>query len=453
LLAAARTGGSDALLVRGGPGVGKTALLRFALGRAEGLLVLEAQGVQAESEFPYAGLSQLLTPVLRDLDRLVVPQRAALRAALGLEAGRLADRFAAYAATLSLVARGAEERPLLAIVDDAHWLDTASAEALAFMARRLGHDGIALLLASRETAGRALDATPLDSITLRGLDAVDAVALLDRIAPGSLERSVAERLGRATAGNPLALSELVRLLRPAQLAGREQLPEPLPVGPDIERAFGARIAALGEETQRALLVAAADESGMLDTLASALRLRGSDVSALAPAEAEGIVVLAEGRLRFGHPLLRSAAYHRAPAPTRRDAHAALAAAFEAVPGRAVQRAWHLARARLEPDEVVARELEAVAVDARRRAAPTAAGGAFEAAARLSPELGPRVQRLLQAARAYHLAGSSERALGLLEEAFGANDDPAVRADIQLLRAHAEGLRRSPAETRAAGRRG
>jgi DNA-binding CsgD family transcriptional regulator len=448
LLAAAGTAGSDALLVRGGPGVGKTALLRFARERAKGMLLLEAQGVQAESELAYAGLSQLLAPVLGHLDRLVPRQRDALRAALGLEARQLADRFAAYAATLSLVALAAEERPLLAVVDDAHWLDTASAEALAFVARRLGEDRIALLLASREGAGPALEAAPLDSLTLRGLNGADAVVLLDRIAPGSVERPVAERLGRATDGNPLALSELVRLLTPAQLAGRAPLPEPLPVGPDIERAFGSRIAALGEEAQRALLLAAADESGALETLARALRLRGSDLAALASAEAAGLVVFVEGRLRFAHPLLRSAAYHRAPAAARRDAHAALAAALDGVTGAAVPRAWHLARARLEPDERVARELDAVAEDARRRAAPAAAGRAFEAAGRLSPEPKPRVARLLEAARSYHSAGSSERALPLLEEALDANDDPVVRAEIQLARAYVEGLRRPPADTRA-----
>jgi DNA-binding CsgD family transcriptional regulator len=448
LLAAARTGRSDALLVRGEPGVGKTALLRFAGDCAEDMSVLEVQGVQAEFEPPYAGLSQLLAPVLDHLDRLVTPQRDALRAALGLEARQLADRFAAYAATLSLVAIAAEERPLLAVVDDAHWLDTASAEALAFMARRLGEDGVALLLASREDAGPALEAAPLDPITLRGLNAADAVALLDRIAPGSVERSVAERLGRATYGNPLALSELVRLLSPAQLEGRELLPEPLPIGPDIERAFGARVAAMGEETQGALLTAAADESGALETLARALRLRGSGLAALASAEAGGIVVAAEGRLRFAHPLLRSAAYHRASAPERRYAHAALAAALDGVTGAAVQRAWHLARARLEPDEGVARELDAVAEDARRRGAPAAAGRALEAAARLSPEPRPRIRRLLEAARGHHSAGSSARALGLLQESLAANDDPVVRADIQLLRAQVDALRRPPAETRA-----
>jgi DNA-binding CsgD family transcriptional regulator len=448
LLVAARTGGSDALLICGEPGVGKTALMRFARDRAEGMSVLEAQGVEAESELPYAGLSQLLAPALRHLDRLVPRQRDALRAALGLGAGQPADRFASYAATLSFVAVAAEERPLLAIVDDAHWLDTASAEGLAFVARRLGEDGIALLLSSRERAGPALEGAPLDSITLRGLTGADAVALLDRIAPRPVDRSVAGGLDRATEGNPLALSELVRLLSPAQLAGREPLPEPLPVGPNIERAFGSRIAALGEDTQRALLMAAADELGALETLGRALRLRGSDLGAVAGGEAAGVVLVAEGRLRFAHPLLRSAVYHRASAPARRDAHAALAAALDGVPGGTVRRAWHLARARLEPDEGVAGELEAVALDARRRAAPAAAGRTFEAAARLSQEPRPRVRRLLEAARDYHLAASSEAAIGLLAEALDVNQDPVVRADIQLLRAQVEALRRPPAETLA-----
>ena len=447
-LEAARAGASAAVLVRGEPGVGKSALLRFGRERAGGMLVLEAQGVQAESELAYAGLSQLLAPVLDRLDGLVAPQRHALRAALGLEPGRPRDRFAAYAATLSLVALAAEERPLLAVVDDAHWLDTASAEAVAFVVRRLGADGIAILLAARESDGAALDATALDALTLGGMDAHDTAALVNLVAPVPVAGSVVEALRRATAGNPLALSELIPLLGPAQLRGAAPLPEPLPVGPDIERAFGSRIAALGEEAQGALVVAAAEETGELETIARALRLRGFDVSALAGAEIAELVTLAEGRVRFAHPLLRSAAYHRAPAPARRDAHAALAEALGGAAHRAVRRAWHLAAATLEPNESVASELQAVAMDASERAAPAAAGRAFETAARLTPEGPARVQRLLHAGRAYHLAGSPEQALGVLDRALSANADPRTRADIQHVRAQVEWMRGSPADARA-----
>jgi DNA-binding CsgD family transcriptional regulator len=449
ILATARGGAGGALLLVGGPGMGKSVLLQVARRRADGMTVLEAQGVQAESELAYAGLSQLLRPVLGDLERLVVPRQAeALRAALGLEPRPVVDRFAVYVATMTLLALAAEERPVLAIVDDAHWLDTASAEALAFVARRLRGDAVALLFASREAGASPLDAAPLDRITLPPLEGEEAAMLLQGLGAGPVDRSVAKRLCEATAGNPLGLSELARLLTREQFEGRHPLPEPLPVGPDIERAFGSRIASLGEGAQRALTVVAADESGTVETLARALRLRGSGMTALRSAESAGVLVIGDGRVRFTHPLLRSAAYHRASPPKRRDAHAALAAALEGVPSGGSQRAWHLAAALLEPDETVARKLAAVAVDARERAAPAAAGRTFEAAARLSPAGTQRARRLLEAARAYHLAGATERALPLLEQALDLNDDPLLRADIQLTRAHVEAPYRSPVETRA-----
>jgi DNA-binding CsgD family transcriptional regulator len=435
------------LLIRGGPGVGKTTLLRFARQQAAGMVVLEAQGVQAESELPYAGLSLLLGPVIGEVERLVAPQRRALTGALGLGSERPSDRFAAYVATASLLAQIARERPVLALVDDAHWLDAASAEALAFLIRRLGDGQVAVLLATRD-GGLAGSLPQLDVMALEGLDVTAAAALLDATSPAPVGTAVLEQLHRQTAGNPLALLELARLLNPAQLAGSAPLPEPLPVGVELERAFGARIATLPEAAQRALLIAAAHDTGELVTLARALRRRGLDVAALAEAETTGVVRVERGWLEFSHPLLRSACYHRVPPPARRDAHAALAGALAGSIAERASRAWHLAAATVDPSEDVAKELETAAFDAQRRAAPAAAGRTLEAAARLTPEPSRRVQRLLAAGHAYHLAGDAGTALRLFGEALAVSDDPLARADIQRERAQVEATRGAPGEAKA-----
>jgi DNA-binding CsgD family transcriptional regulator len=447
LLAAARAGRGQALLIRGEPGAGKTTLLRFAQDHAAGMVVLEAQGVQVEAELPYAGLSQLLGPVLGEVERLVPPQRRALSGALGLGGEPPSDRFAAYVATLSLLVRVAQERPVLALVDDAHWLDAASAEALAFVIRRLADAQVAVLLATRD--GTLPSTLPqLDVMDLEGLDVPAAAALLDATTPSPVATAVLEQLHRQTAGNPLALLEIARLLNPAQLAGSAPLPEPLPVGVELERTFGAQIATLPETTQRALLIAAAHDTGEVVTLARALRGRGLDVSALAEAETARLVNIERGRLEFSHPLMRSACYHRVPAPARRDAHGALAAALAGSTPERASRAWHLAAATIDPSEDVARELETVAFDAQRRAAPAAAGRTLEAAARLTPEPSRRVRRLLAAGHAHHLAGDAETALRLLREALALSDDPIARADIQWERARVEATRGAPGQAKA-----
>jgi DNA-binding CsgD family transcriptional regulator len=449
LLDTARAGSGGALVVRGEPGVGKTALLGFARGRAGGMRVIEAQGVEAEAELPFAGLSQLLAPVLDRAGRLPEQQRRALAGALGLGAERPRERFAAYVATLSLVAEVADDDPVLALVDDLHWVDAASVEALGFVARRIGEEPIALLIAERdgEPGGPALP--HVDAVKLDGLDAGAAAALVAAIAAEPVADAIVDELRRQTAGNPLALVELAGILSTAQLAGGEPLPEPLPAGPALERTFGARMTALPEDTQRALLIAAAHDSGGLPPLITALRSRGLELAALERAEAEGHVTVADDGLAFRHPLLRSAAYYRAAPAARRDAHAALAAAFEEFPRERARRTWHLAAATLEPSEDVAAELDAVAGDALARGAPSAAGRAFEAAARLTDAGEGRAQRLLAAARAHHLAGASDRALRLLDDALAASDDPLVRADVQRLRAQAQALRIAPRTIRAA----
>jgi hypothetical protein len=375
------------------------------------MVVLEAQGVESESELAYAGLSQLLAPVMPLSERLADRQRRALAGALELDgAGSPGERFMVYLATLSLLAQAAEERPVLGLIDDVHWLDAASAEALSFVVRRLGSEGIALLLAARDGIHASLRARRVATIEVEGVDVAAAAELLGEVAPVPVPRSVVEALHVETAGVPLALLEVAQLLGPGQLEGSEPLPNPLPAGPDLERAFGTRIAALRDDAQWALLLAAAHDGGDLQPLARAWRARGLDVSALAEAEAAGLVRIVAGRIEFAHPLLRSVAYSRASPPQRRDAHAALAAAFGDSGRGRLRRAWHLAAAAQEPDERVATELEAVAHDAQRRAAPATAGRALDAAARMSPEPQARVRRQLEAAGAYHLAGDAATAL-------------------------------------------
>ncbi|HEX6026020.1 MAG TPA: AAA family ATPase, partial [Solirubrobacter sp.] len=438
-------GRSKGLLIRGEPGAGKTTLLRFARERAAGMTVLEAQGVQAESALPHAGLLQLLGPVLEHAEHLDPPQRSALTGALGLGGERPSERFAAYVATLRLLLQVSRERPVLALVDDAHWLDAGSAEALAFVIRRLGDANVAVLATTRD--GGLPGAVPqLDVLELGGLDLAAAADLLGSSTPSPVSPTVLEQLQRQTAGNPLALLETARLLNTEQLAGAAPLPDPLPVGDQLERAFGTRIAALPEATQRALLIAAAHDSGDMASLAQALRGAGLDTSALAEAEEARLVSIDRGRLEFSHPLLRSACYHRAPPAARRDAHSALAAALDG--SDRARCAWHQAVAALEPSEEVARELESVAVEAQHRAAPAVAGRTFEAAARLTPEPSRRVQRLLAAGRAYHLAGDSEIALRLLREALEASDDPIARADIQWALSRVQAMRGAPGEAKA-----
>ena len=447
LLARAWAGRGASLVICGAPGVGKTALLGDLRRHAHDWLVLSTQGVESETNLAFAGLAQVLHPVLELRASLPSPRRAALESALGLGAPRPGDRFATYAAALGLLAEAAERAPVLVAIDDAHWLDAASLESLRFCARRIGHDRIALVFCSREAAPEDVDSTGAPELRLSGLGAEAAARLLQRHAPVPVAQPVIAALQSATLGNPLALVELPRLLDGAQLRGTQPLPDRLPVGPAMQRAFGAEMARLPHGTQTALLFAAADESGELETLVRALRLRGLGPLELEPAETAGLVVLGPVHVEFRHPLLRASAYQRASAPARRDAHAALAEALLLPPHRRARRAWHLAAATLEPDEQIAAELEAAATHAAQRGAPEAAGRALEAAARLSPDARLSVQRGLAAARSYHLAGTSAPALRLLDAALQGLDDPLVRADIQHTRAQIQGLRGSPAEVR------
>jgi DNA-binding CsgD family transcriptional regulator len=429
LLDRARRSEGSALVISGEPGIGKSALIRWATEQAEGMRVLAARGLESESELAFGGLSLLLRPVLPLIEALPPRQRDALAAALSVGPGAVADRFSVYAATLDLLAAVSDESPLLVTVDDIHWFDTGSREALAFAARRLGSESALMLFATRSEHARRLDVADLPDIALTGLAEDAAVAVVDS-GGVHLSAAVARRLSAATGGNPLALVELPALLTTAQRVGTEPLPDPLPAGRRVEAAFGRRLDRLPAGIEAALLVAAASDSGDLGEVEPAIAELGLDPAALQGGEAAGLVHLHPPQVSFRHPLIRSAVYHRATDGERRAAHRALAATLtSAESGR---RAWHLAAAAPGPDEAVARELEALAGHSVARAAPLSAARALEAAARLSPKAPKRARRLHEAGRQALLGGRSDDALRLLDRAFPLADHPRLRIEIEHL---------------------
>ncbi|BCJ48532.1 transcriptional regulator [Actinoplanes sp. NBRC 14428] len=439
LLTGAREGRSDALVVTGEPGIGKTTLVKYAIEQAEGMRVLRARGFEAESEIPFAGLADLLRPVLSELDTLPGPQAAALRSALALGPPVAGDRFSVCAATVGILAAAAEETPLLVVVDDLQWLDASSREAVLFAGRRLQADGIALLLATRDPADAAELRSPQLALSGLTLDEVETLARASMPAPPA---GAAARLHAATAGNPLGVIELCREWTDPldDLIGAPLMP----TGSRIERALGSRLAQVPEPTRRALVLAAAAVGGDIGTLLAAARASGLGLRDFAPAEKADLVTIDERRIDFRHPLLRSVVYYGASMDDRCAAHTALAAAFAGVPGDAAAdaRAWHLAAATLEPDDEVAAELEEAAKRASGRAGYVAAARAFAHAARLS--LGPdRPRRLLRAARCWQLAGRNDQVLPLLDEALPLTTDPSRRALIQHMSAYVRMWRARP----------
>ena len=425
LLDRARGGESGVLVLRGDPGIGKTALLRHARLRADGLTVVEARGVESEAELPFSALAELLEPLLGGLGRLPRPQAAALESALALGPPVPGDAFAVATGALRLILEAARESPLLAIVDDAHCLDAGSAETLLFVARRLEVDGVAVLVAVREGESSVFDGAGFPELHLKGLDRVAAGDLLATVRATPMSRTVVESLVDATAGNPLALLELPALLDHVQLDGHAPLPDPLPTAPSIRRAFEVRLSALPPETQRALVVAASSHTETPRPLLRALDALDLGTNALEAAERAGLVSFADGKVLWRHPLLRSAAYYRASSFERRAAHAALAAV-----STGVERAWHLAESTLGPDDAVALALEEAAIDARSRRGHVAAAIAYERSARLSVSAEDAARRDLEAARDYHLAGRVERARALLRAALGATGTATLRSDVK-----------------------
>ena len=429
LLDRARMGRSGALVVRGEAGIGKTALLEYASGRAEGMTIVRALGVESEAELEFSGLLDVCRPLLNLLTELPDHQVEVLRAALGLGPPVNVDRFAIAAATLGLLAAAADANPLLVVVDDAQWLDASSADALLFATRRLEADRAVVLYAARDGEDAPFEAPGIEEVSLVGLPREAAAGLVRSRVEVTLE--VADRLCDATGGNPLALIELPSLLSADQLAGAAPLEDPLPAGSSVERAFTRRAQALPEETQRALLVVAVSTSSSSEMIVDALSSLGLGPSSLEPAEDAGLVALVDGKLEFRHPLVRSAVYQTAGASDRRTAHRALAdACGEAEPE---QCAWHLAAAALGPDEEVASALEHAAGEARRRSGFAAAAAALQRSARLTPDRGVQLRRLAAAADATWRAGRPDDAAKLVAETLDGTSDGGLRAEALRLR--------------------
>ena len=365
----ARAGSSAVLVVRGEPGIGKTALLGYAAGAALGFRVVRAWGVESEMELAFAGLHQLCVPMLGRLEQLPGPQRDALAVAFGMREGQAPDRFLVGLAVLSLLAATAEDQPLACLVDDAQWLDQATVQCLTFAARRLLAEPIAMIFAAREPGDHDLAGLP--GLTVTGLGDADARALLASAVGGRLDAEVRDRIVAETGGNPLALLQLPRGLGRAELAGGFWLPDPRPLASRIETSFLRQFRSLPRQTQRLLLTAAAEPAGDVTLLWRAAGRQGIPGDAAAAAEDAGLIGLG-GRVRFVHPLVRSAVYQVASAGERRAVHRALAEATDP-DADADRRAWHLAHAAPRPDETVAAELERSAGRAQARGPAARAG--------------------------------------------------------------------------------
>jgi len=444
LLDGARASRSAVLVISGEPGVGKSALLEDARDQAGDMRVLSGAGVESEAHLPFAALHQIVRPVLGHVEALPQPQAAALAGALGLAAGGGDDRFLVSLAVLSLLAEAAERQPLLCLVDDAQWLDDASADALVFVARRLQVEGIVMLFAVRAGELLRFEASGLPELQVGGLDPGTAGALIERNAGAGLSPEVRDRLVVETGGNPLALLELSSALSEAQLSGAEPLAAPLPVTARVERAFLARSQRLSEETQLVLLVAAADDSGELATVLRAAAEFGAGAQALDGAQRAGLARVQGTRLELRHPLVRSAVYQAAPLSRRRAAHRALASVLDG-DSDSDRRAWHRAAASIGPDPAVGEELEQAAQRARRRSGFAAASLAFERAAALTEDEEQRARRLTAAAESAWLAGRVERASLLLAAARPLVTEPTQRADVDRFVGLMEMTRGVPAD--------
>jgi DNA-binding CsgD family transcriptional regulator len=432
LLAGARAGRSGVLVLRGEAGIGKSALLEEAARRAEGFTVLRGAGVESESELAYAALHQILRPVLDRIERLPEPQAAALRAAFALSGEAVDERFRVSVGVLGLLSEVAEERPLLCLVDDAQWLDQASADALGFVSRRLEAESLVLLFASREDDERFFAARGLPVLVVTRLGVDESRALLTERLATAVASGVFEWLIDSAGGNPLALVELPETLTVHQLAGQDPLEGRLPPATSVERVYLDRVTALPEPARRLLLLAAAEETGARATVERAGATLDVDFGELTAAETAGLVRVDADRIVFRHPLVRSAVYRGAPFTERELAHRALAEASDAE-GSPDRAAWHRAAATVGVDEDVAAQLESTAERARLRGGHAAAAAALQRAAELSPETASAARRLVQAATAAWQAGQPERATKLLDRASPILQDPPLRADLDHIR--------------------
>lgn len=430
LVADVQAGDSRALLLSGEAGVGKTALLEYLLARAEGYEVARAAGVQAEQELAFAAMHQLCAPMLHRLDRLPDPQREALRTAFGISAGNPPDRFMVGLAVLALFAEVARERPLMCVIDDAQWLDHASAQVLGFVARRLLAESVAMVFAVRDPHD-VPELAGLAHVPMTGLPDDDARALWVSTHRGPVDERVLERVLAETRGNPLAVLELPRAFTPTELAdgfglSRARLPR------RIEQSYQRQIAPLPPETRQLVLVAAVEPVGDTALVWRAAERLGISTRAAAPAEVAGLVEFG-AQVRFRHPLVRSAVYRAATAAERRTVHRALAQATDPHidPDR---RAWHNAQAAVGADEHVAAELERSARRAQARGGLAAAASFLERSSELTPDRARRSERALAAAQARHQSGALDAAQRLLGVAEAGPLTDLQRAQAELLRA-------------------
>ena len=439
LIAATRAGSGSAMLLRGVAGVGKTALLDHSVDSAADLVVLRATGIPGEAEVAFAGLLEVLRPLLHRLPELPFPQRDVLAGALGLAPATERDRFLTGAATLALLLVGAADRPVLVCVDDAHWLDTPSLEALLFAGRRLAGAPAGMILAARDEPHLALDTARLEVVPVPALDREATNALAGMLTGRSPDRG-AEEIFRRTQGLPLAVAEWSRLVE-------SDMPmAPVPISSLVERAYVREAEQATEAVRLLLLIAAADDSGQVATVRAAAERLGVSVAAEEEAELLGLVEVAEGAIRFRHPLVRSAVYQSAPPPLRRHVHEALAACLIGE-WQADRRAWHRAAATAGPDEDVAAELAAMAERARARSGYAVAARALERAARLTPSRETRARRALAAADMFWRAGRASHAEELLKGSLTDTQDPLLRADAEHLLGRLVHWRGDPAAAR------
>ena len=431
LLAAARLGKSSALVIRGEPGIGKTALLQHATAQRASMRLLSARGVEFEADLPFAGLHELLRPALGSIEQLPPVHASALRSSLGLGDRIEADRLIVGAAVLGLISVYAEKGPLLLTIDDANWIDRSSAEAIAFAARRLLADPVAILVAVREGEESPFLTAALPELRLGGLDEAAAAKLLENAKATDSSAEFVRRMLQATGGNPLALIELAGAVPHLPTSPFEELP----IATSVERAYLRRAERLSEGARQALLVVAASgvpELALVKRAASFLGLKTSD---LEQAESAGGLVAQRGRrLEFVHPLARSAIYHSASPAARRAAHRALARVMTD-PSDVDRRAWHLAAAAIAWDREAADALEEAALRARESTGYDAAANALAESARLTEGPERRAERLFRAAENAWLAGRAERALELLAEAKKLAHGAEHRVDIENLSGH------------------
>ena len=427
VLDAVRGGFSGALVLRGGPGVGKSTLLKYAVEAAPELRVCGIAGVESEISMEFGGLHQLLVPCLPQLDDLPSPQRGALRVAFGQEAGPPPERFLVGLAALTLLSRAAEAQPLLCIIDDAHWLDPESAQVLGFVARRLYADRVGLIAGVGEPAVQQVF-EQLPAITVDGLPDAEARELLRSVTGGGLSAQAVDRILADTRNNPLALVELGTQYTADQLSGRAVLPEPLPLGERLQEHFLRLVRTLPADAQAFALLAAADPGGDRGRLWRAADRAGIDPdAACAETAGAGVLEFPGSSVRFRYPLLRSVVYHGASAADRRQAHRALAAQ-----GHPELRMWHLAAAAVAPDEELAAELQHTAERAGTRGGYAARAALLRRSADLTPDDGRRAEREVTLAEATLMAGDPDGAQHVLDAALPRLTQTTVRGQAQQL---------------------